>query len=72
MSLKALKEEMVAFMVENPPADTSVRFVLCLKRTRLGTCSVANNSLLLCCHAYYLLFLHRRTSRTRRMRVFAR
>lgn len=25
MSLKALKEEMVAFMVETPPADTSVR-----------------------------------------------
>lgn len=26
MSLKALKEEMVAFMIETPPADTSVRW----------------------------------------------
>lgn len=31
MSLKALKEEMVAFVMENPPADTSVRLKLCLK-----------------------------------------
>lgn len=50
MSLKALKEEMVAFMMENPPADTSVR---CRLRSDLmrRVFPLLTLSLLLRCHA---------------------
>lgn len=51
MSLKALKEEMVAFMMDNPPADTSVRCRLRSELMRRALFSLLTLFLLLCCHA---------------------